>query len=198
MKFPFCALAFVTTLILAVYGQNESAAKTSERGDMSRDLILEEAATHGYSGDSINLDFSAPCSVVMRLYLIAGGETKLIQSSKPTMPSKSFEIGFLYRPHKKKGRELSFIFYDHDRPTKGIGSNLPIEQSAPYHITEKFSYSLSAMGAARKIGETVVFYTTETGLVDNADTLEQTAKGMGSGYVITATLSQQSEQEEAD
>ena len=169
------------------------AIETSGRSGMANSMIREEAAKRGFSGDSVKLDFLDPHTVVMRLYMIGDGKAELVQSSKPIFPSKSFEIGFLVRPSKDKGRELGFIFNDHDRPGKENGSDIAIEQARPHRMPERFSYSLSSMGDACKLGETVV-YLGAGKIIETRDSFESIAKEMGSGYIITAELIKPSEQ----
>jgi len=169
------------------------AIQTSERSGMVNNMMREEAAKRGFSGDSIKLDFRAPHTVVMRLYMIVGGKAELVRASKPTPPSKSFEIGFLFRPGKDKGRELGFIFNDHDSPGKEYGWDIPIEKAKPHQMPARHSYSLSSMGHAGKLGETVVYLESEK-VVEVRDSFELIAKEVGSGYIMTAEVIKPSEQ----
>lgn len=162
--------------------------KSSERGKMVKRLILEDAVTQGCSGDSIKLDFDVPCSVVMRLYSISNGEPTVVKTSHLTVASKSFEFGFLLGPEKDGARRLSFIFYDHERPAKGH-ADLTNQKEKAELIAKNNHVSWFRMGAVRTTGESVVFFTTpDKGFIAGTDTLEATAKGVESGYVITAMI----------
>lgn len=166
---------------------------------MATGMILHEVAAQGYSGDSIKIDFDVPFSVVMRLYSVSDGKPKIVQSSHPTVPSKSFEIGYLFRPAKDQARSLSFIFYDHERPTKGVGIDLENQESTPHWITQTFTYSVSSMGSMRMNDEFVVYYTADMHVkLEGSNTAKATAKSMGAGYMITATLDKNGEQDAAE
>lgn len=155
---------------------------------MVKRLILEDAATQGYSGDSIKLDFDVPCSVVMRLYSVSNGEPAVVKASHLTVASKNFEIGFLLHPEEDGARTLSFIFYDHERPTKGH-ADLTNKEKKPDLITKNYYASWFTMGSVRRTGESVVFFTTpDKGLITETDTVESTAKGVESGYVISVMI----------
>ena len=196
---PLTTLCFLLAIVAATPGCQPSGekrlSKTSDRGEMATSMILHELAAQGYSGDSIKLDFDSPFSVVMRLYSVSDGKPKIVQSSHPTVPSKSFEIGYLFRPAKDKARSLSFIFYDHERPTKGVGSDLENQESTPHWITRSFTYSVSSMGSVRMNDEFVVYYTADMGELEDSSTAKAAAKSMGAGYMITATLDKNGEQD---
>lgn len=175
----------------------EPLASTSGRDELANKMILQEAASNGYSGDSIKLDFEVPTSAVMRLYLITSGKLKLVQSTRPTRPSTSFELGYMFRPAKAGGREVSFIFDDHVVRTKAIGTHLPNEQAEPHRIPKKLFNQVNSMGSARAKGETMVFHTTDGAMLERPASLNAAAAQIKEGYIITATLNQNSEQDGA-
>jgi len=185
------------TLAASGYGR-EPLASTSGRDELANKMILQEVASNGYSGDSIKLDFQVPTSAVMRLYLITSGKLKLVQSTRPTRPSTSFELGYMFRPAKAGGREVSFIFDDHVVRTKAIGTHLPNEQAEPHRIPKKLFRQVNSMGSARAVGEAVVFCTTNGAMLERPASLNAAAAQIKEGYIITATLNQNSEQDGSD
>ena len=188
MRSIICILISIGGLVLPIFSEEIAITKSSERGKMVKRLILEEAPTQGYSGDSIKLDFDVPCSVVMRLYSVSNGESTVVQASHLTVASKNFEIGFLLHPEKDGARTLSFLFYNHERPTKGH-ADLANQEQKPDLITKNYYASWFTMGSVRTTGESVVFFTTpDKGIITGTDTVESTAQGVESGYVITAMI----------
>lgn len=187
LTLPLCLMVHLFWWPIPVHAEEKTAVQASARSDMAERLILEDAANRGFLGDSIKLEFRAPHSAVMRLYQIVKGEPKLVQSSKPTFPSKSFEIGYLFRPTGEKGLKLDFIYSDHDRPGKGPGGSLAIEQANPHPVLKLSSYTVLGMDYKVGAGETVVFHTCERG-IERTDSLKSTSKKIGSGYVITSAI----------
>ena len=183
------SLVVIASLVLSLARAEEHSAQVSERHEMARNIILDEAAARGYSGDSAKLDFEKPCTAVMRLYSVSKGKSMVVQTSRTTIASRSFEVGFLFRPSKDATRSLSFIFYDHDRPSKGLGSNLGLQDGKSYPVREKFATSVSSMGAVVATGEFVVFYTAEKALTGRLGSLGEVSEGIEDGYIITVTIS---------
>ncbi len=166
--------------------------------EFAKAMMFREAQAKGYLADSVKLDFKTPASIVMRLYKISEGKSKLVQSTKPTGPSTSFEVGFMFRPAKKGGKEVSFIFDDLIIRTKQMGTHLRNEQAEPHWIPMKKYLSMTAMGI-RKEGEKVIHSTsTKSNRFEYTPSLKETAALVMDGYVITATLKHHREQGLAD
>jgi len=190
MKHLCLTLAFLVSTLPA---QEPPAVSLTERGEMNRAMILQEAYSLGYSGDSVWVNLKAPGQVTMRFYQVEGGKATLVQSTLPTGLSKSFEIGFLFRQAKDGGRTLSFTHYDHERPTKSVGNDFPNLDGKAHPVSHKFPYALHSMASIRLGRESVVYYARDGGLLEDHLTLEQTFAQLGGGYVITAELHKGSE-----
>lgn len=151
----------------------------------------------------MQLDIDAPCSLVMRMYSIVDGKAQLVQSSRPTYASKSFSFGYMFRPAEKEGRVASFTFCGpNEEVVKDPNFDLANEQPKPHLITKALAKDLffsTALVAPSGTGvESVVFYlgrgSIPLGTKVNTTPLEDAAKFIGKGYVITAELKIQREQ----